>query len=56
MTSKYAVIIENLKVKYEFTIKRKYTKIQGDSATGKPVRLCTKDTFKSPYLDHFNLF
>lgn len=34
MTGKYGVII-----------KRKYTKIQGDSATGKSVRLCTKDAF-----------
>lgn len=46
MTGKYDVIIENLKVKYEFTIKRKYTKIQGDSATGKSVMV---SMIREPY-------
>lgn len=46
MTGKYDVVIENLKVKYEFTVKRKYTKIQGDSATGKTVMV---SMIREPY-------
>ena len=35
MKGEYSVSVQNNKVKYEFTIKRNITVIQGDSATGK---------------------
>ena len=38
MKGKYLISISNNKVKYEFSIKRNITVIQGDSATGKRSR------------------
>ena len=35
MTGSHHIVIESPRLKYEFTIKRNITIIQGDSATGK---------------------
>lgn len=35
MIGKYRVTVEDKKVRYDFTVKRKYTILQGDSASGK---------------------
>lgn len=35
MIGKYHIVIQDKYVKYEFDVKRKYTVIRGDSATGK---------------------
>ena len=35
MTGSYEIVVSNVKVRYEFTIRRNITVVKGDSATGK---------------------
>ena len=47
MVGKYNIIIEDARVKYELTVKRHYTIITGDSATGKTTLI---NMLQSPYV------
>lgn len=43
MKGKYSVLVQNNRLRYEFTISRNITIIQGDSATGKTTLLNAYD-------------